>query len=195
MPLDAYPWSPRYGWLSDRWGLSWQLMLGDPAAAGRVVRPCLMFTGAQAGAAEAAMTAWTALLPGSAVGEIARYDGGGADPAGTVSHGRFRLAGEDFVAMDSALPHPFGFTEGVSLAILCEDQPEIDRLWAALSSDPQAEACGWLKDSFGVSWQIVPAGVDAMLGGPDRARADRVMSRFLTMKKPDLAALDAAFAA
>jgi predicted 3-demethylubiquinone-9 3-methyltransferase (glyoxalase superfamily) len=86
------------------------------------------------------------------------------------------------------------FSEAVSLAILAEDQPEIDRLWAALSAVPEAEACGWLKDRFGVSWQVTPRGATEVLGGPDRARAERAMAAFLTMKKPDIAALEAAMA-
>jgi predicted 3-demethylubiquinone-9 3-methyltransferase (glyoxalase superfamily) len=196
MPLDAYPWSPRYGWLTDRWGLAWQLYLGDPAASGRAVAPCLTFGGASAGQAEAAMTFWTPLLPGSAIDGVARYDESddGPDRPGTVKHAQFTLAGETFMAMD-AVTADAPFNEAVSLAVLAEDQGEIDRLWAALSAVPEAEACGWLKDRFGVSWQIVPRGAAALLGGPDRARADRAMAAFLKMKKPDIAALEAASAA
>jgi predicted 3-demethylubiquinone-9 3-methyltransferase (glyoxalase superfamily) len=123
MPLDAYPWSPRYGWLTDRWGLAWQLYLGDPAASGRAVAPCLTFGGASAGQAEAAMTFWTSLLPGSAIDGVARYDESddGPDRPGTVKHAQFTLAGETFMAMDAATTDA-PFNEAVSLAILAEDQ-------------------------------------------------------------------------
>ncbi|MBP7240906.1 VOC family protein [Amaricoccus sp.] len=196
MPLDAYPWAPRYGWLADRWGLTWQVALGDPAASGRRLVPSLMFTGAEAGRAEEAMNLWTGLLPDSGVAGVLRWDGAESpDRAGTVKHAQFRLAGETFMAMDSALTHDFGFNEAVSLMVLCEDQAEIDRLWAAMSAVPEAEACGWLKDRFGVSWQITPRDTLQMLAGPDRAAADRAMAAFMDMKKIDIARLEAAFAA
>lgn len=196
MPIDAYPWSPRYGWLADRWGLTWQIAQGDPAASGRAVAPSLMFTQGVAGRAGEAMELWTGLLPGSGVDGVLRWDGAESpDPAGTVKHAQFRLAGESFMAMDSAMAHEFGFNEAVSLAVLCDDQAEIDRLWKAMSAVPEAEACGWLKDRFGVSWQVVPRDSARMLSGPDRAAADRVMAAFLEMKKIDIARLEAAFAA
>jgi predicted 3-demethylubiquinone-9 3-methyltransferase (glyoxalase superfamily) len=196
MPLGEYPWAPRYGWLADRWGLTWQIALGDPAESGRMVAPYLTFAGPAAGRAEAAMEAWTALLPGSSVAGVLRHDGAeGPDRAGTVMHAMFALAGETFMIGDQAGPHDWGLTEAVSLAIMAEDQAEVDRLWAALSAVPQAEACGWLKDRFGVSWQVAPRGAAEMLADPDRARADRVMRAFLAMKKPDVAALRAAYAA
>ncbi len=140
------------------------------------------------------MTDYMALFPGSEIEGVLRHDGAGADAAGTVMHAQFRLAGETLMAMDSAGPHGFGFSEAFSLAALCADQAEIDRLWAGLSAVPEAEACGWLKDRFGVSWQIVPRGATDILAGPDRARAERAMAAFMTMKKPDLAALEAACA-
>lgn len=192
MPLDAYPWAPRYGWVADRWGLTWQIMQGDPEKSGRMVAPALMFVGPQAGKAEAAMTDYMALFPGSSVDGVLRHDGTGADAAGTVMHAQFRLSGEAFMAMDSAGPHDFGFTEAVSLLALCADQAEIDRLWTALSAVPEAEACGWLKDRYGVSWQVTPDGMGRILSGDDPARAERAMQAFMGMKKIDIAALEAA---
>ena len=188
MPLDAYPWSPRYGWLRDRWGLGWQIHQGDPAAAGRRVRPCLLFGGEMAGQAEAAIAAWTAVFPGSAPGEAMRH---GAEPG--LAYGPFTLGGEAFLALDSR-DAPGGFTEAASIGVMCDDQAEVDRLWRALSADPEAEACGWLKDRFGLSWQIIPRALPGMMADPDQARADRVMAAVLPMKKPDIAALEAAYA-
>lgn len=188
MPLDAYSWSPRYGWLRDRWGLGWQICQGDPAAAGRRVRPCLLFGGALAGQAEAAIAAWTAVFPGSAPGEAMRH---GAEPG--LAYGPFTLGGEAFLALDSR-DAPGGFTEAASIGVMCDDQAEVDRLWRALSADSEAEACGWLKDRFGLSWQIIPRALPGMMADPDQARADRVMAAVLPMKKPDIAALEAAYA-
>ncbi len=195
MPLGAYDWAPKYGWLSDRWGVSWQVALGPRSDVGQAVAPALLFTGARAGQAEAAVAFYASVFPGSSVDGIARYDGSGADPAGTVMHAQFRLGGETFMAMDSAEPHGFDFTPANSHLILCEDQAEIDRYWNALSAVPEAEACGWLCDRFGVSWQVVPAGLMAMMTDPDPARVARVTEAFMGMKKMDIAALEAAHAA
>jgi predicted 3-demethylubiquinone-9 3-methyltransferase (glyoxalase superfamily) len=198
MPIDAYPWSERYGWLNDRWGLSWQIALGDPAQSGRAVAPLLSFAGPRAGGAEAAIRDWTALFPDSAIAGLARYgaDGIPAAEGGAqgLAHGQFSLMGETFMAMDAFGPHAFDFNEAVSLLVRCPDQAEIDRLWAALSAVPEAEACGWLKDRHGVSWQVAAESADRMIADTDRVRADRVMQALLGMKKVDVAALEAAYA-
>lgn len=195
MPLDKYPWSPRYGWLSDRFGVSWQIMLGDRSkrGAGPAVAPFLLFTGAQAGKAEAAMKTYAAHFPDSSATVIERHDGAGPDAAGTVKQGAARLGGSTVLAMDSAHPHAFGFNEGMSLMVMCETQAEIDGLWYGLTADGGSESqCGWLKDRFGVSWQTVPALVPRVLAGDDRAAADRVMAAVMGMRKIEIAKLEAA---
>lgn len=198
MPLDAYPWSEHYGWLADRWGLNWQICLGDPAKSGRAVAPLLSFAGARAGKAEAAVRDWVALFPESAIEGFAHYGENGLDApvegAKGVAHGQFKLMGETFMVMDAFGAHDWDFNEAVSLLVRCADQAEIDRLWSALSAIPEAEACGWLKDRYGISWQITPDGVLRMLGDGDRDRADRVMAAFHGMKKVNIAALEAAYA-
>lgn len=189
MPLDAYPWSARYGWLDDRWGVSWQLSLGKPAqTGGQVMTPMLLFAGALAGQAEAAMAHYTALFPGSGIDGILRHDGSGADAADTVMHAQFQLAGQTLMAGDSALEHDFTFTEANSFVVLCEDQAEIDQYWHALSSVPEAERCGWLKDRFGLSWQIIPRCLPELLSSPD----PKVMETFMGMGRIDIAALERA---
>jgi predicted 3-demethylubiquinone-9 3-methyltransferase (glyoxalase superfamily) len=192
MPLDAYAWSSRYGWLEDRYGLSWQLML-DANGTTPAITPMLLFTGAQAGQAEEAIAHYTAIFPDSRVDGIMRHDGSGPDAAGTVLHARFRLFGQGFAATDSAYPHGFGFTEANSLLVLCDTQEEIDRCWSALSAVPEAERCGWLKDRFGVSWQIVPAVLPAMMSDPDPERVARVTQAYLRMGKFEIAALERAY--
>jgi predicted 3-demethylubiquinone-9 3-methyltransferase (glyoxalase superfamily) len=193
MPLDNYDWSERYGWLADRWGLNWQVYLGKHADVGRTVTPSLLFTGAAAGNAEAAINFYASVFPGSAIEGIHRYDGSGKDAAGTVMHGQFRIDGQALMAMDSVETEG-GFTEALSLLVNCVDQTEIDRLWSALSALPEAEACGWLKDRFGVSWQIAPRRLGAMMSSGDRAAVERVTAAFMPMKKLDLAALERAYA-
>lgn len=192
MPLDAYDWSRRYGWVADRWGLTWQVCLGSHADVGRTVSPCLMFTDARAGQAGAALDAYTALFPDARIDGILRDDG--AADAGLVKHAQARLGGATVMVMDSPDGHGFGFNEAVSLMVLCEDQAEIDRLWSALSAVPEAEACGWLKDRFGVSWQIVPRALGAMMTAGDRDQVERVTAAFMAMKKLDLPALERACA-
>lgn len=146
MPLDAYDWSKRYGWVDDRYGVSWQLALGKRADIGQAIAPSLLFVGPQCGRAEEALEHYTAVFPGSRVEGILRHDGSGPETAGTVKHAQFYLGGETFMAMDSALPHDFGLTEANSFLVVCESQDEIDHFWAALSAEPEAERCGWLSD-------------------------------------------------
>lgn len=192
MPLDAYEWSPRYGWLEDRWGVSWQVAKGSRTdVGGQAVVPALLFTGARAGEAEAAMTHYTSIFPDARIEGVLRHDGAGPDRAGTVRHAQFRLFGETCMVMDSALDHAFGFTEANSFMVICEDQAEIDRYFAALSAVPEAERCGWLKDRFGVSWQIVPRTLPEMMRGP---ASERVVAAFMAMGKLDIAALERACA-
>ncbi len=191
MPLGEYPFSRRYAWISDRYGLSWQLMLTD---APRKIVPCLMFTGKQHGKAEEAMKRWASIFKGSKIKEIVRY-GKGEDTPGTVKHGRFSLAGQEFIAMDSGLPHKFGFTEANSFVVNCRDQKEIDHYWGLLSKggDKKAQQCGWLKDRYGVSWQVVPTALEKLLGGKDPEKTGRAMAALMPMKKLDIAKLKKAY--
>jgi predicted 3-demethylubiquinone-9 3-methyltransferase (glyoxalase superfamily) len=194
MPLDKYDWSEKYGWLADRWGMTWQISLGKHADTGRTVTPSLLFGGEAAGRAEPAMELYTSAFPRSRIEGIRRHDGSGPDAAGTVLHAQFQLDGQTLMAMDSAAPHAFTFNEAVSLLVNCDDQAEIDRLWSALSAVPEAEACGWLKDRFGVSWQITPRVLGEMMASGDPAAVERLTAAFMRMKKLDLPALERAFA-
>ena len=173
MPLDKYDWSERYGWLADRWGLNWQIALGKHADVGRTVTPSLLFGGDAAGQAAGGDRPLHLGLPAPRSTGSMRYDGSGKDAAGTVMHAQFRIDGQALMAMDSAEADA-AFTEALSLMVNCEDQAEIDRLWSALSAVPEAEACGWVKDRFGVSWQIVPRALWRMMASGDKParRAD-----------------------
>ena len=116
------------------------------------------------------------------------------DRAGTVKHCDFTLGGQHFAAMDSAGSHDFTFNEAISFLVDCADQAEIDRYWEALSAVPEAEQCGWLKDRFGLSWQIVPAAMDGMMTNGSPEQIARVTQAFLKMKKFSLADLQRAYA-
>lgn len=193
MPIGAWPWSERYGWVSDRFGVSWQVMLRRDGEEVQRFRPCLMFSGAIAGRAEEAIRQWTRIVPGSAVDTLARYEEG-EGPVNMVKHGRFSLAGQECVAMDSHREHGFTFSEALSLQVMCDDQATIDHYWTALAEGGQHGPCGWLKDRFGLSWQIAPTAIDQLLGGDDEAARDRVFAAMLKMGKIDVGALERAFA-
>jgi predicted 3-demethylubiquinone-9 3-methyltransferase (glyoxalase superfamily) len=189
MPLQAYPFNERFGWLTDRYGLTWQLQLGSQQ---QKIVPFLTFTGPQHGKAERAIAFYTALLPDSGIDRIERYGEGEDGPAGTVRFVQFRLNGQTFMAIDNALAHDFTFSEAISLFVDCSTQAEIDHLWDALSAVPEAEQCGWLKDRFGVSWQIIPDNMGEWMSDSDPERAQRVAMAMMEMKKIDIAALERA---
>jgi predicted 3-demethylubiquinone-9 3-methyltransferase (glyoxalase superfamily) len=194
IPLDSYPFSERYGWTEDRYGLSWQIMHAGDRGVTQRITPTLMYVGDVAGKAEEAVNFYASVFPNSKVGDIDRY-GKGEDPDkdGTVRHAGFSLNGYQFAAMDSAREHDFGFNEAISIMVHCEDQKEIDRYWDALTAVPESEQCGWLKDKFGVSWQIVPTSLDEMMANGTQEQIDRVTQAFLPMKKFDLAELQKAY--
>lgn len=191
MPLGAYPFSPRYGWVQDRFGLSWQLILSDPAREPRpFITPSLLFTGEVCGKAEEAAAFYRGVFAGSVPGELARYPAGMApDREGTVMYTDFRLGDSWFAAMDSARGHGFGFNEAVAFVIECADQAEIDRYWSHLSAVPEAEECGWCKDRYGVSWLVVPALMMEMLRSEDPELVKGVMQAMQGMKKIDMAGI------
>lgn len=191
MALDAYPWSERYGWVQDRFGVSWQVM-AVPGAERATVAPCLMFTGSQHGRARAAIDAYVAAFPGSSVDDVDTHDGS-EDPAGTVKHGRFVLTGQPMAAMDSAYEHGFTFNEAVSLQVMCAEQDEVDRLWSRLGEGGEHGPCGWLKDRFGVSWQVVPEVLAAWLRSDDVAARERTFAAMLEMGKLDVEELRRAY--
>jgi predicted 3-demethylubiquinone-9 3-methyltransferase (glyoxalase superfamily) len=194
MPLQAYPFSPHYGWVQDRFGLSWQLILTDAAREPRPgIIPALMFTGAHHGQAEAAGAYYRGVFEDSRSGQFVRQPPeAGESVAGTVLFSDFRLDRTWFVAMDSAHPHGFAFNEAVSFIVSCRDQAEIDRYWAQLSHVSEAEQCGWCKDRFGISWQVTPQRLGELMNSGDPTLVDRVTRAFLPMHKLDLAAIEAA---
>jgi predicted 3-demethylubiquinone-9 3-methyltransferase (glyoxalase superfamily) len=194
MPLDSYPFSERYGWTADRYGVSWQVMYtADEDIIQRII-PTLMFVGEVSGRAEEAVNSYTTVFRNSKIDHIVRYgEGEEPDKEETIRHAGFTLEGQKFAAMDSAHDHGFGFNEAISLMVGCDTQDEIDYYWSSLSAVPEAEQCGWLKDKFGVSWQIVPSGLSELLGSGTKEQMARVTEAFLQMKKFDIAELKRAY--
>ncbi|RDC62351.1 VOC family protein [Adhaeribacter pallidiroseus] len=143
--------------------------------------------------AEEAMQHYTSIFKNSRINSVSRYGEGGPGPKGTVMTASFSLNGQEFVALNGG--PLYKFTEAISFVINCETQEEIDDLWEKLSAGGEEGRCGWLKDKFGLSWQIVPPVLSKLLGDPDRAKANRVMQAMLKMKKIDIPTLKQAYEA
>lgn len=198
MPLQRYPFSERYGWLQDKYGLSWQLILSDPEGEERPpIVPSLMFVEAVCGKSEEAINFYTSVFSQrgeSKVGNMVRYaKGQEPDKEGTIMFADFMLHGQWFAAMDSAREHLFTFNEAISFIVYCETQEDIDYYWGKLTAVPEAEQCGWLKDRYGLSWQVVPTTMDEMMKSADDEQIARVTEAFLKMKKFDINALQRAY--
>ncbi|MFO0678436.1 MAG: VOC family protein [Polyangiaceae bacterium] len=191
MELGTYPWSKRYGWVQDRWGVSWQVMVNDVSGDDAKIAPAIMFSGDVQGRAEEAMKLWTTLFPGGRIDALSPYPPGGE--AKGVMHGRIHVMGTRLVAFDSHISHGVKFDEGISLQITCKDQAEIDRVWSAIVANGGQEVqCGWAKDRFGFNWQVVPESmVTLMTVGTPESQA-RVFDAMMPMKKLDVAKLEAA---
>ena len=181
MPLNKYEWSEKYGWLQDRFGISWQLSYGKLQDVGQKFAPTLMFTQKQAGKAEEAIQFYTSIFKDSSVMGILRYTSGDHDVEGTVKHAQFRLGKDVFMAMDSSMAHKFSFNEGISFVVECENQEEIDYFWNKFTAKGEESMCGWLKDQYGVSWQIIPAILGNLMADP--LKSQNVMDALLKMKK------------
>lgn len=202
MPLDSYPFSERFGWLEDKYGLSWQVILVAESQMKQRITPALMFVGSVCGKTEEAIHFYAEVFKnagggadgGSSANVLARY-GKGEEPEkeGTVRYASFTLFGQEFGAMDSAREHKFAFNEAISFIVPCDTQGEIDYFWDRLAADPKAGQCGWLKDKYGVSWQVTPTILNELLSGPDKARTARVTQAFLKMKKFDIDGLKRAY--
>jgi predicted 3-demethylubiquinone-9 3-methyltransferase (glyoxalase superfamily) len=179
MPFQAYPWATAFGWVQDRYGVSWQLAMTAADPPPQRITPMLLFTGPAAGQAATAMGQYTTLFDGSGIDALTVYEDGDDDTPGLVKHARFHLGDQHFLAMDSTLSHDFTFSEGISLFVSCQDQAEIDRYWHTLTSGGGSEGqCGWCQDAFGVSWQIIPANMGELLGsGPAAVQAMMRMSK------------------
>jgi predicted 3-demethylubiquinone-9 3-methyltransferase (glyoxalase superfamily) len=184
MPLGEYPHSARYGWVQDRFGISWQLILTNPAGEPRpFIVPTLLFGDRVQNQAAEAAAYYTKAFPGSRIGADVRYPAqtGPATP-GAVMFTDIELFGQWFALMDAAVEQDVTFNCGISLMLECVDQAEIDHYWELLSAVPEAEQCGWCADRFGLSWQIVPAKLGELIVSSDS------YATLMGMKKIEIAA-------
>jgi predicted 3-demethylubiquinone-9 3-methyltransferase (glyoxalase superfamily) len=192
MPLESYEFSEYYGWVQDEYGVSWQLMYGEKKEP--MIVPALLFTKERYKQAENAIRKYTEVFEESRIQNLYYYgEEQLIEDEDALMYGGFQLENQQFSALDSGLDHPFTFNEGISLMVLADTQEEIDDIWYQLSAVPEAEQCGWLKDEFGVFWQIVPKILDEYLRDEDTDRAKRVMNTMLKMKKLEIKPLEEAY--
>ena len=190
MELGKYPFSEKFGWLEDKYGVSWQLNL---TIRDQKIAPFLMYFGSQYGKAEEAMNFYISLFSQSSVINIEHYDAGENESEGTVKRTIFSLDGQEFMALDSNMDHHFTFTPAISFVVNCETQEEINDLWEKLSKEGIPEQCGRIKDKYGVSWQIVPVVLGQMLGDENTEKSEAVMKVMLEMKKINILDLQQAY--
>lgn len=187
MELGKYPFSEKYGWVQDKFGVSWQLTLADRT---QKITPFLLFVGKQAGKAEEAMNLYTSIFPNSGVVSLERYTADEGTDAGRVKNATFSLNGQEFIAMDSGMPeHAFTFTMAISFMVNCETQTEVDHFWEKLTVGGKEIACGWLTDSYGLAWQITPILMNELRKEPNLEKSRRAMEAMMQMKKIDIATL------
>jgi predicted 3-demethylubiquinone-9 3-methyltransferase (glyoxalase superfamily) len=191
MEFGEYPFSKRYGFLQDKFGLAWQVILcGTP----QKIEPSFLFVQKRYGKALEAMNFYVSLLGGSKINDKVLY--GANDPngdEGAVMYASFDLAGQTFSVMDGKGPHEFDFTGAISFQIFCDDQAEVDRLWDAIPrGGGEASQCGWVMDKFGVYWQVVPKAFTKHMKELDPARTENVLKALYKMKKIIIKELEAA---
>jgi predicted 3-demethylubiquinone-9 3-methyltransferase (glyoxalase superfamily) len=175
MALDKYPWSEIYGWTTDKFGVEWQLIIDKEK---QIFAPAFLFVDALFGKGEEAIKFYTSLFPNSKIETMHK------DPEkNSVMHSAFKLCGQDFVLMEGDGKHGHQFNEAFSISVSCDTQSEIDNLWSKLTDGGKEVQCGWLKDKYGVSWQIVPNVLGTLMSGP---KADKVMAAMMKMKKMDI---------
>ncbi|WP_418124104.1 VOC family protein [Chryseobacterium sp. PTM-20240506] len=195
MALDSYPWSKKFGWLSDRYGVNWQLLFGEKDGDQKVV-PTLMFMHDNNGKAMEAMEFYTHTFPNSNIVNVMKYKDGGESNENpeNVQHASFKIDGYSLYCMDSSYDHKFDFNEGVSMMIMTDDQQETDHLWNTLISGGGRESmCGWLKDKYGVSWQIVPKRLIELMNDSDQGKAQKVVQAMMRMQKIIIEDLEVAY--
>ncbi len=193
MPLDKYPFSKKFVWFNDRFGVSWQLNFADH---NQKITPLLWFQNK----AEEAINYYTSVfsnitgsvLPGndSSIISLQRFGVDEKGPVGKVLHATFSLNGQEFMAMDC---NKENFTPAISLFVNCDTQEEVDKLWEKLSEGGKPGQCGWLTDKFGVTWQIVPTALGKLMSDPERKKSQQVMKAMLQMTKIEIDVLRRAY--
>jgi len=181
IPLGSYPWCEYYTWVEDKYGMSWQLFLGTLEANEQKIIPSLLFTKEVFGKGFEAMKFYTGIFKEGKITSNSLYEQGEGQPVGSLKFGSFTLNQSQFAAMDGPGEHKFSFNEGVSFVVECKDQEEVDYYWDQLTEGGHEGQCGWLKDKFGVSWQIIPTVLNELMSQPETA--EKARNAFMKMRK------------
>ncbi|WP_284464698.1 VOC family protein [Chryseobacterium sp.] len=188
MELGSYSWSKKYGWVQDKYGVTWQLFLGEKSGDQKIV-PTMMFIHQNNGKAKEAMELYTQTFPNSSIGNVLKYGDGSEghpipEPAENVQHANFVIDNYTLFCMDNSYDHQFDFNEGISLVVMTDDQQQTDHYWNTLTSNGGRESmCGWLKDKYGVSWQIVPKRLIQLMNDSNQEKAYKVVQAMMKMQK------------
>lgn len=198
MELGSYSWSKKYGWVQDQYGVTWQIFLGEKSGEQKIV-PTLMFIHENNGKAKEAMELYTKTFPNSSIGNILEYGDGSEghpipEPAENVQHANFVIDNYTLFCMDNSYDHQFDFNEGISLVVMTDDQEQTDRYWNTLTAGGGRESmCGWLKDKYGLSWQIVPKRLIQLMNDPNQEKAYKVVQAMMKMQKIIIQDLEEAY--
>lgn len=191
MPLDAYPFSDRYAWVEDQFGLSWQIMLAPDVPKNHKIRVSLLFAGQYCGQAEQALKDYATIFQMAAPGHINYYQEGEAqDGRAKVNYAELNVGDQQLVFMDHGFGSDEEFSEAISFLIVAGAQSEVDYYWDKLSAHEESEAMGWLKDSHGISWQVVPQAYLQIMETANEEQKERVLDALFKMKKMDVARLE-----
>ncbi len=187
MALDKYDWSELYGWIQDKYGLTWQVMYDANNIETQVITPSFLFTGNNFGKAEEALNLYTGIFQNSNITTKSNYPP--ETPfAGKLMYSEFKIDNYKMIAMDAPGEHAFTFNEAISFVVECNTQQEIDDFWAKLTHGGQELMCGWLKDKYGICWQIIPTILGKLMSDPEKM--PQVLKAFRQIKKFDIAALE-----
>jgi predicted 3-demethylubiquinone-9 3-methyltransferase (glyoxalase superfamily) len=181
MALDKYPWSEKYGWCQDKFGVSWQLTLGHAGDGRDRIVPSILLTQSLCGKAQDAINYYSSIFPKSEILAISRYEEGEGDLIGNIKYASFIINGQPLIMMESSGSHQFALNEGISLVIACDNQEEIDYYWNKFAKDGEESRCGWCKDKYGLSWQIVPSNINELMIHPENGQ--KSMQALMKMKK------------
>ena len=197
MELGEYPWSKKYGWVRDQFGVTWQLCLAEKQGTQRII-PTLMFIHHNNGKALEAMQLYTRTFPNSKIGDVLKYgDGVGNENhevPENIQNAHFEIDNYSFFCMDNSYDHQFDFNEGISMVVMTHNQEETDHLWNSLTENGGVESsCGWLKGKFGMSWQIIPKKLIELMSDPNQMKAQKVVQKMMEMQKIVIKDLEEAY--
>lgn len=195
MELSSYPFAEKYGWVQDKYGVSWQIMYSSTMKAPSKIIPTLMFAGTVCGRAEEAVNFYTLVFNNSKIGYVMNYDGTEPvdDERAKVKHAGIQIENFNISLMDSGKKSPLSFEQAISFIVNCETQEEVDYYWEKLTDGGKEIQCGWLNDKFGFPWQIVPTAMGQMMSTGTKEQIARVTEAFMKMKKFDIKTLENAF--